>query len=308
MIKWKPLPDRAKYGVVISNFNEEGKCHLRLTVGDTVYMFEEYEEWYYGCSTKNKSVWGIFPKVFICVKEAVIDKTGPHEAIIPREPPIVQEITSVLREWGDYWKELYVKSNGNFETIRNMMYELIEWRRQIMSGTLPVDELKEIKQKVTAKIDVGNAILDLDLVVRDDHGNILNPDVSSTIDLYRAHEAATQRIKQMSTCSRSSKNLKSSRYCHSLFVTVKNFVCRIGEDADLLMTLYDAKEGQFISENYIVKWGKEGLAKDLDQLNNLRVLFIDLGSKDLIREKVYLVCQIIRIGKFRILYINNKLI
>ena len=32
----------------------------------------------------------------------------------------------------------------------------------------------------------------------------------------------------------------------SLFVNVKNFVCRIGEDADVMMTLYDAKQGQFI--------------------------------------------------------------
>lgn len=70
---------------------------------------------------------------------------------------------------------------------------------------------------------------------------------------------------------RSQKSL--SRYCHNLFVTVKNFVCRVGDDADLLMTLYDAKEGVFISENYLVKWGKGGLAKDMDQLNNLRVLF-----------------------------------
>lgn len=29
----------------------------------------------------------------------------------------------------------------------------------------------------------------------------------------------------------------------------------------------------FFSENYLLKWSKEGLAKDLDQLNNLRVLF-----------------------------------
>ena len=32
----------------------------------------------------------------------------------------------------------------------------------------------------------------------------------------------------------------------SLFVNVKNFVCRIGEDADVLMTLYDVKQSQFI--------------------------------------------------------------
>jgi hypothetical protein len=41
------------------------------------------------------------------------------------------------------------------------MTELITWRKQIMSGTLPADELKELKQKVTAKIDHGNALVTL---------------------------------------------------------------------------------------------------------------------------------------------------
>jgi len=31
----------------------------------------------------------------------------------------------------------------------------------------------------------------------------------------------------------------------NLYVNVKNFVCRIGENADILLTLYDVKEGQF---------------------------------------------------------------
>lgn len=110
-------------------------------------------------------------------------------------------------------------------------------------------------------------------MVRDDHGNILNPEITSTIDLYRSHEEATQRIRQIGMSNDSKSQRSSTRYNHNLYVTVKNFVCRIGEDSDLLMTLYDGKEGKFISENYMVKWGKEGLMRDLDQLNNLRVVF-----------------------------------
>lgn len=40
-----------------------------------------------------------------------------------------------------------------------MMYDLMEWRSQLLSGTLPKDELKELKQKVTSKIDYGNKYL-----------------------------------------------------------------------------------------------------------------------------------------------------
>ena len=39
-------------------------------------------------------------------------------------------------------------------------------------------------------------LLDLDMVVRDEEGNILNPDNTSTIQLYWQHELATERIKK----------------------------------------------------------------------------------------------------------------
>lgn len=83
-----------------------------------------------------------------------------------------------------------------FRTVRHMIYDLIEWRSQILSGTLPQDELKELKKKVTAKIDYGNRILDLDLVVRDEDGNILDPELTSTISLFRAHEIASKQVEE----------------------------------------------------------------------------------------------------------------
>lgn len=40
--------------------------------------------------------------------------------------------------------------------VQRLMWELMEWRSQLLSGTLPSDEFKELKQKVTSKIDYGN--------------------------------------------------------------------------------------------------------------------------------------------------------
>ncbi len=40
--------------------------------------------------------------------------------------------------------------------VQRLMCELMEWRSQLLSGTLPSDEFKELKQKVTSKIDYGN--------------------------------------------------------------------------------------------------------------------------------------------------------
>lgn len=43
-----------------------------------------------------------------------------------------------------------------FRGVQQMAYSLIEYRSQIVSGTLPKDDLVELKKKVTAKIDYGN--------------------------------------------------------------------------------------------------------------------------------------------------------
>lgn len=58
-----------------------------------------------------------------------------------------------------------------------------------------------------------------------------------------------------------------------MLVTVHAFVCKHQEDSDLLLTLYDGDEMKAITENYVVKWGRQGLARDLDQFDNHRVLF-----------------------------------
>ncbi|KAK7918815.1 hypothetical protein WMY93_010099 [Mugilogobius chulae] len=215
--------------------------------------------------------------------------SGQKETIIPTELPLVQEVTTTLREWASIWRDLYVGDKREmFNTVRAMIYDLIEWRSQILSGTLPQDELSELKQKVTSKIDYGNKYLGLDLVVRDKDGNILDPDLTSTISLFRAHEAASKQIedriqeeklyfplptvqKQNIDLSRQAKFASTPAF--ALFVTLKNVVCKIGEDAEVLMSLYDPVESKFISENYLVKWSSCGLVKDIDQLHNLRSVF-----------------------------------
>lgn len=63
------------------------------------------------------------------------------------------------------------------------------------------------------------------------------------------------------------------QFSNILIVAVKNFTCKMSENAELLMTLYDAKEFKAITESYVVHWSSAGLMSDLDQMYNLRVLF-----------------------------------
>uniref|UniRef100_A0A803YI45 Dedicator of cytokinesis 2 n=1 Tax=Meleagris gallopavo TaxID=9103 RepID=A0A803YI45_MELGA len=224
-----------------------------------------------------------------------------EESVVPAEMPMVQEITTTLREWAAIWKQLYVTGQvERYCRVKQMMYELMEQRSQLLSGTLPKDELLQLKKEVTSKIDYGNKILALDLVVRDEDENILDPDRTSIISLFQAHRRAaqtvTQRIQEETSQPGCSARLAASP-SHSLYLCVRNFVCNIGEEAQLFMALYDPGEQRMISESYVIHWASTGVPRDIELLNNLRAIFTDLGSKDLKRERLFLVCQIIRVGR-----------
>uniref|UniRef100_A0A6Q2ZJ11 Dedicator of cytokinesis 2 n=1 Tax=Esox lucius TaxID=8010 RepID=A0A6Q2ZJ11_ESOLU len=238
-----------------------------------------------------------------------------QEVVLSAEMPLVKEVTTTLREWGSIWKQLYVANKKErVVQVQRLMWDLMEWRSQLLSGTLPSDEFKELKQKVTSKIDYGNKILELDLVVRDVDGNMLDPENASVINLFRAHQDATtkinDRIKEEQSNIQSDHSGISARIqsspTHSLYVFVRNFVCRIGEDSELFMSLYDPNKQTIISENYLVRWGSKGFPKEIEMLNNLKVVFTDLGNKDLNREKIYLICQIVRVGRMDLKETNTK--
>uniref|UniRef100_A0A8C9NIC2 Dedicator of cytokinesis 1 n=1 Tax=Serinus canaria TaxID=9135 RepID=A0A8C9NIC2_SERCA len=300
---WIPPLMQCSLCPALYNYDARGPDELSLQIGDTVHILETYE-----------GKMGIFPASYIHLKEAIVEGKGQHETVIPNELPLIQEVTTTLREWSIIWRQLYVDNREMFRSVRHMIYDLIEWRSQILSGTLPQDELKELKKKVTAKIDYGNRILDLDLVVRDEDGNILDPEQSSTISLFRAHEIASKQVEERLQEEKSQKqNIDINRQAKfaatpsfALFVNLKNVVCKIGEDAEVLMSLYDPLESKFISENYLVRWSSCGLPKDIDRLHNLRAVFTDLGSKDLKREKISFVCQIVRVGRMELRDNNTR--
>uniref|UniRef100_A0A8C2EVN3 Dedicator of cytokinesis 2 n=1 Tax=Cyprinus carpio TaxID=7962 RepID=A0A8C2EVN3_CYPCA len=274
MAPWtKTISER--YGVVKWNFVAKSEKQLSLVIGDTVHIQESCEGWYKGYVIKNKERKGAFPASFIVLKEVTIEKRGDEEIITSAEMPLVKEVTTTLREWGSIWKQLYV----------------------------------------VRRLDVGGIlILELDVVVRDADGNILDPERASVISLFRAHEDATAKITERIKEEQSNVQLDHSGVSariqssptHSLYVFVRNFVCRIGEDSELFMSLYDPIKQTNISENYLVRWGDKGLPKDIEMLNSLKVVFTDLGNKDLGREKIYLICQIVRVGRMDLKDTNHK--
>ncbi|XP_064275168.1 dedicator of cytokinesis protein 2-like isoform X1 [Passer domesticus] len=303
MAPW--LPTKEKFGVAVWNFPRTKEHHLPLQVGEMVHILQASEGWYCGYSLRNRAARGIFPASLIRLKGSAVEQRGAEESAVPSEMPTVQEITTTLREWATIWKQLYVAGQTErYGQVKRMMQELMEQRSQLLSGTLPKDQLLRLRKEVTGKMDYGNKILALDLVVRDEHENILDPDSTSVISLFQAHRRAAQTLTQRLQEETSSQQRPpghgthgAASPSHNLYLCVRNFVCHIGEEAQLFMALYDPGEQRIISENYVIRWASTGVPQDIELLNNLRVVFTDLGSSDLQRERLFLVCQIIRVGR-----------
>ncbi|NWZ16417.1 DOCK1 protein, partial [Agelaius phoeniceus] len=294
-----PLP------TAVWNFPRTKEHHLPLQVGEMVHILQASEGWYCGYSLRNRAARGIFPASLIRLKGTAVEQRGLEESAVPSDMPMVQEITTTLREWATIWKQLYVAGQTErYGQVKRMMQELMEQRSQLLSGTLPKDQLLRLRKEVTGKMDYGNKILALDLVVRDEDENILDPDRTSVISLFQAHRRAAQTLSQRIQEETSSQQRApghgthgAASPSHNLYLCVRNFVCHIGEEAQLFMALYDPGEQRIISENYVIRWASTGVPQDIELLNNLRVVFTDLGSADLKRERLFLVCQIIRVGR-----------
>lgn len=97
-------------------------------------------------------------------------------------------------------------TNPSFQVIRRKMNELNNNRAALISGNLPLDEMRKVKLQATAQIDTGNKLLGLDMVVRDESGDILDTNSICTTELYENHVNAVQRIEKANV----SRNLSTS--------------------------------------------------------------------------------------------------
>lgn len=292
---WKPTKNK-KYGVVICSYNGNTKCGLPLSIGECVHILEECCGWYRGYSMNHKQRKGIFPASHVKLKSFHLDNEGPYETVMSVEDPTVREATCVLREWHPIWKKLYLERNGTkFLAIQKVMRDIMDWRRQLVMGTLTQDQIWDIKTKITAKIDWGNRHLGMDLVPRVDC-DVVNPDTLSPVELYEVHLKSSDSIGGL--LGRGTVRRKEVRRAltHHLYLAMRDFSYNIGENMELRFSLYDAHRGEFISESFLVKVAKCGQSNFLEKLGNHFTVFTDLGNADLEKD-MHLVVHVFRIGR-----------
>ena len=137
-------------------------------------------------------------------------------------PPIVDEISSVLREWNTHLREKFRQSGDGVVVvpavkpdqqmsngaamaamamaipvtpihISGIMNIVMTSRRHLVGGKLTNVEAEEEQRKVTTKIDFLNRQLGMDLVVRDERGNRLTGVSDSAVAFYRQHKGSSEK-------------------------------------------------------------------------------------------------------------------
>uniref|UniRef100_A0A8C9E7G3 Dedicator of cytokinesis protein 4 n=1 Tax=Phocoena sinus TaxID=42100 RepID=A0A8C9E7G3_PHOSS len=271
---------------VIASFRGTVPYGLSLEIGDTVQILEKCDGWYRGFALKNPNIKGIFPSSYVHLKNACVKNKGQFEMVIPTEDSVITEMTSTLRDWGTMWKQLYVRNEGDlFHRLWHIMNEILDLRRQVLVGHLTHDRMKDVKRHITARLDWGNEQLGLDLVPRKEYAMVDPEDISIT-ELYRLME---HRHRKKDTPAQASS--------HHLFVQMKSLMCsNLGEELEVIFSLFDSKENRPISERFFLRLNRNGLPKAPDKPERQCSLFVDLGSSEL-RRDIYITVHIIRIGR-----------
>nr|XP_014346036.1 PREDICTED: dedicator of cytokinesis protein 4 [Latimeria chalumnae] len=282
---WIPT-EHEKYGVAIASFRGTAPHGLSLEIGDTVQILEKSEGWYRGFALKNPTIKGIFPSSYVHLKNANVKNKGQFEMIVPTEDSVITEMTATLRDWGTLWKQLYVKNEGDlFHRLWHVMNEILDLRRQVLVGHLTHDRMKDIKRHITARLDWGNEQLGLDLVPRKEYSMVDSDDISIT-ELYRLMEHRHRK-----------KDTPVPTNTHHLFVQMKSLMCsNLGEELEVVFSLYDSRLSQPISERFFVRLNKNGLPKFPEKAERQCALFVDLSSSDL-RKDIFITVHVIRIGR-----------
>ena len=76
-----------------------------------------------------------------------------------------------------------VLNNMNFK-LQKLMEQLLELRRQLISGHMTCHQKDELKLKMVDKINLGTRLLDLDIVAREPDGLAVDTKRSSAVHIF----------------------------------------------------------------------------------------------------------------------------
>lgn len=122
------------------------------------------------------------------------------------------EAATVLREWTEIWHELYLmRDQSKFNQLKRLMEQLLDLRRQLVSGHLTSQQRAELRLRMVDKINLGTRLLDMDIVAREPDGNAVDIKRSSAVHLFNRVRISKSRLRG---------NLLKSCFNNLLFIEV----------------------------------------------------------------------------------------
>ncbi|XP_072025453.1 dedicator of cytokinesis protein 3-like [Amphiura filiformis] len=305
---WTQTTD-IKQGVAIWNFTGKVECGIPLTIGDAIQIEAETEGWFRGYCISNPTKKGIFPATHVHLippRKDSLKNLSPDGG-----SPITQVVSVVLKEWNAILKTKFLNKELWVEDLRDNMLKLIDYRRQVMSGQLPQEQMREAKADITRCIDWVNMRLELDLVPNVD-GDFIDPRACSVVELYKVHLASFEQTKTrkptiiptavvdvgLASQSQSQRLRDSEAFAHHIHFHLKNYALNLGENgegSEAFFTLFDVDEGRYISERFLARFNKHGSPFDFERLGNITAIFSDISNADLERD-IYLTCHVTKLA------------
>ncbi|KAJ3393933.1 hypothetical protein HDU92_007413 [Lobulomyces angularis] len=302
--------DRKKNEVLNSPFlkNLNQKGHI-VNAGKLVKMIR--------MDSRRSSV--VAPRISQELKKLIVPLLPPHNTINGQKDPLIDEISSVLREWG-YTLKFHL-SQQNYElysTVNKFFGMLFKGRRQLLNKTLSEEELSKLRKDLIILIEHGNHLQGIDLIVRHhEKGYLLTQYNISIIKLARIY---TQKAFFYSDITGNSSlfmdlnflqnwqydfttshvlELPKNKVSH-LYFELKACVasvCLPVEYAELNFALYNKIENRFVSENFVIHLNSMGFPiNQSPEAECSKNLFTNISSKEM-NENLILLCRIIRVGK-----------
>ncbi|KRX54855.1 Dedicator of cytokinesis protein 1 [Trichinella sp. T9] len=273
--------------------------YLPLLIGDVVRVLQFSGEWYYGCLDDDMTKVGVFPISFVEEKHTNFE----NNELGSIAQTAVYSVLTVLKEWKKMCRESFERRGSiDIGKIFPMMKDIINWRSQIVSKKLSLEEVKKLNYKIALKIDLGNKMLGADVIVRDIHGNELQTENCSVAELHKHHLETAERIAtEIRHSSRAEKFMqtKRSQSNWNLLLTFVEFHHPYMNNGELSFMLFDGRLWHGISEPAVVVVQQNNSTRfGVDPAPLQRFIITDLGTKDLDREKFWIIFLATKTGPF----------
>ena len=188
-----------------------------------------------------------------------------------------------------------------YRALKDRVLLLLDWYHKIMSINTTETRKKEFKEKAIAKIEEGRRHLGLDMIVRTTSGEQANEKNTPLIQLYNMHKDYNKDMTITSIIiphEKSSNNIQVVEKTYHLLLDLKIFMCSVGEQTEIYVSIYNKATGQYISEEFLVVLTGQGMPYDVSRIGKLKSLFVDLplSSKEM-HNNLCIVYRLIRKGK-----------